>query len=306
MKTILITGASGFAAGHLIDILLETENIKIIGIHRSGPNNKPIIWEKADLLNRAEINEIIKKYKPDEVYHMAAISRVGELQKDPVIAIETNVVGTANLLQSILENSPESRILNIGSCEEYGKVKVMPITEDSPLLPYTAYGLSKKMQEDIAQYYESNYGLKMIYTRTFHSTAPGQKLGFVFTDFISQIINLKNKNTKILKVGNLEAKRDYLDTRDSVSAYKLIMEKGQIGEKYNVSSASSTSIKDYLDMMLKESNSEVKIEIDPSKLRPIDIPDFIGDNSKIKALGWKPKYEIRETIKDLFKYLSGD
>lgn len=306
MKTILITGASGFAASHLIDILLKDSDVNIIGVHRSGPNNKPITWEKADLLNRDEINEVIKKYKPDEVYHMAAISRVGELQKDPVIAIETNVVGTANLLQSILENSTKSRILNIGSCEEYGKVKVMPINENSPLLPYTAYGLSKKMQEDIAQYYESNYGLDIIYTRTFHSTAPGQKLGFVFTDFISQIIQLADKEQKILRVGNLEAKRDYLDTRDSVSAYKLIMERGKIGEKYNVSSGSSTSIKDYLDMILKESNSDVTIEVDPAKLRPIDIPDFIGDNSKIKALGWEQKYDIQQTIGDIFEFMQSN
>jgi len=306
IKKVFITGANGFAGLYLIDLLLEKKNLKIIGTYRKKiPKmyKKKIFWEKCDLLEIKQIQKILKRHKPDQIYHLAAVIGVKKLQHNPIPAFKSNILGTANLLQAVAETIPKAKILNVGSAEEYGKVKIMPIKENAHLIPYTAYGLSKKIQEEVAEFYEKNFNLDIVYSRTFHYTGPGQPLGFVFIDLISQIIKLEKQVRKEIQVGNLSAKRDFSDIRDIVSAYYFLIQKGKKGEKFNVCSGTSRSIRKFLDIMLNSCNHKIKVTIDPEKIRKVDVPNFVGDNTKLRKLGWRPKYRIETTIEDIFNFL---
>ena len=197
------------------------------------------------------------------------------------------------------------KILISGSAEEYGKVsqKMMPIKETYALNPVSPYGSSKKMQEEMGLLYNRTYGLDIVLTRTFHYSGPHQPLGFVFSDFAHQIVDIKNGKQDYIKVGNLDAKRDFTDIRDVVSAYSALMEKGRGGEVYNVCSSQSVPIKNILDMMVSYSEGNIEIVVDETKLRPSDIPDFVGDNSKLKKdTGWQQQFSIDDTVKDVLDF----
>lgn len=213
------------------------------------------------------------------------------------------MIGTANLLEAVKKIVPNAKILIPGSAEEYGKVSEdkMPIKRDYPLNPINPYGISKKVQEEIGLYYFQTYGLNIYFTRTFHYTGPGQPLGFVCSDLAKQVADAENGKIKSIKVGNLKAKRDFTDIRDIVAAYWKVINKGQVGEVYNVCSGKSVSIKEILNKLIKLSKKDLSVEVDTNKLRPSDVPDFIGDNTKLKNVGWRPKYSISDSLNALLE-----
>lgn len=163
------------------------------------------------------------------------------------------------------------------------------------------YGLSKKIQEEVSRYYRI-YNINRVFTRTFHYCGPKQPKSFVFSDFASQIVKIENSNIDYIKVGNLKAKRDFTDIRDVVRAYYMIMEKGITEEVYNICSGMAISIESILNKFLSHSKKKINVIIDKEKLRPLDVPIFVGDNIKLKKLGWVQKYTIDNSIKDILKY----
>ncbi len=307
--TILVTGVSGFAARHLVPLLFHLEpKRKLVGFYRSQKPNwlsrHQLILEKVDLLDRKKLFHAIQKYRPHQVYHLASVVGVGRLQADPAPAFESNILGTANLFEALKPLSRRTRILNVGSAEEYGRVaqRNLPVRENQPLGPFTAYGVSKKCQEEIARYYERSSGFEIVYTRTFHYAGTAQPRGFFFSDCSAQILKLGRKQYGKMLVGNLSAKRDYTDIRDVVSAYHLLMKHGKAGEVYNVSSGHVLSMKQYLEMMIQESGVQVELKVDPSKVRRVDVPMFVGNNRKLmREIGWKPTISIRQMIRDILK-----
>ena len=179
----------------------------------------------------------------------------------------------------------------------------MPIKETYSLNPVSPYGLSKKMQEELGLLYHKTYGLNIILSRTFHYSGPNQPLGFVFPDFAKQIVDIKNGKQDHIKVGNLSAKRDFTDIRDVVSAYVALMKNGTIGEVYNVCSGRSVAIRNILDMMRSYSKGDIEVVVDKAKLRPLDIPDFVGDNNKLKKdTGWQQQFSTEDTAKDVLDF----
>jgi GDP-4-dehydro-6-deoxy-D-mannose reductase len=308
MRT-LITGISGLAGQHLYDLLSLDDKYEIWGTYHSRKDRGHFSMAhllKCDLNDIEAVEKTVEACEPDVIFHLGAYVTVHQSFDNPIPIFQTNTMGTLNLLESVRKKSDNSRILISGSAEEYGKVpqSLMPIKENYSLNPVSPYGMSKKFQEEAGLMYHKTYGLDIILTRTFHYAGPYQPLGFVFPDIAKQIVDIERcTQPPSIKVGNLAAKRDFTDIRDVVSAYGAIMEKGKTGEVYNVCTGKSVTISSILEMMIDFSDKDIDVTVDTEKIRPLDIPDFIGDNSKLKRdTGWQQSYSIEDTARDVFDF----
>jgi GDP-4-dehydro-6-deoxy-D-mannose reductase len=197
-----------------------------------------------------------------------------------------------------------------GSAEAYGRIdpKDMPITESQPLRARNPYGLSKASQEMIAQYYQETFGMNIFLTRSFHYTGPGQPTGFVCSDFAKQIAEIeRGMKDPVISVGNLKAKRDFLDIRDVVRAYWVIVEEGRPGVVYNVCSGRSVAIEEVLDTLVGMSHARISVSVDPARLRPVDVPDFVGDNSRlVRETSWRQRIALADSLRDVLEFWRGE
>ncbi|RKD32268.1 GDP-mannose 4,6-dehydratase [Thermohalobacter berrensis] len=305
----LITGINGFVGGYLSEYLL-TCNMQVFGTYLNKIDKnilgKNIKTFKLDITDKKETLEVLKKVRPDYIFHLAAQSSAAISWKKPQLTMDVNINGTINLLENIKELNLDSRILLIGSSEEYGFVKSedIPINEDQELKPGNPYAVSKISQTMMGQVYSRAYDMDIVIVRAFNHIGPKQSPVFVASDFAKRIAEIeKGKFKPVLLVGNLEAERDFTDVRDIVKAYYLLALKGQKGEIYNVGSGKSYKIQYILDTLLSLSNVDIKIEKDPNRMRPSDVPIVQCDNTKITRLtGWEPEYSIEETLKDVLQY----
>lgn len=308
---VLITGISGFIGSYLAEYTLA-KGMKVHGIvtnltrvENIARLKGKVTLSEGDVRNRAFMKNVITKSKPDLIFHLAAQSRPDISWEDPWKTMETNVMGTVNLFESVREANLDSKILVACSSAEYGYITEDegPIKEDHQLLPLSPYGVSKVAQDLLAYQYFKNFGLKTFRVRIFGTTGP-RKVGDVCSDFARQIAEIEyGKRKPIVHVGNLEARRDLTDVRDNVKALWLLIEKGKIGEAYNVCSHKAYKIGDILSKMLGMSEVDIKVKVDPMKLRPSDEPIIMGDNSKIrKDCGWVPKIPIEKTLEDTLNY----
>lgn len=309
MKTVLITGSTGFAGTHLVNELKD--RFSVLGIFNSKnptPQNN-VMYKQLNLTNRQAVLETINSTKPDVIVHMAAMTRTSE--KDLLKLMDNNFNSTLYLLDAVVqtkEKNPEysPKFVYISSSETYGKtIHPEKIDEENPLYPGNPYGVSKVAADRLCYQYSQTYKLNVIILRPFTHTGPGQSEGFFVSDMMSQIVKLeKMDNPETIKVGNRDATRDYLDVRDIVRAYRLAIEKElPSGETYNICSGKGIKIKLLLDKMLNLSTKKISIEEDPSRLRPSDIPILVGSNQKFKkATGWKPTITIDRTLSDTLEY----
>ncbi len=311
---ILITGITGFAGSHLADFLLaERKDVDIYGMvrWRSKTENIEHIRDKiklyeCDIRDAYSVNKVIREVRPERIFHLAAQSFVPTSWRAPAETLTTNVIGELNIFEAVRQNGIDPLIHIAGSSEEYGLVKKdeIPIKETNPLRPLSPYAVSKVGQDLLGYQYFKSYGLKIIRTRGFNHTGPRRGEVFVCSDFAKQVARIeKGKQKPIIKVGNLKAKRDFTDVRDMVRAYWLVLEKGKIGEVYNICSNKAYSIKEVLDILLSLSRKRIKIEEDPQRMRPSDVPILLGDNTKFKKeTGWQPEINFEKSIKDLLDY----
>lgn len=303
---ILITGASGF-----VGKLLAREEIKrgnrVLGIHHPAENpDLEFTSVGIDLRDRDKLKKLLFKEKPDRVYHLAALSSVRMCQENPVLAFDTNVIGTLNLVDLLSELHPKSKILFTSSCEVYGKIDEtrLPVGEETSPRPINVYGLSKLQAEGICRYFHRNYALPVFITRAFNHTGPGQAPTFVLPHVASTLARIKaGKDEPLLKMGNLSTRRDFLDARDVVSAYMTVMDKAEAGTNYNVTSGRLVSIEQAVRMLVEISGLQVKIFVDETRMRSYDIPVLSGDASRLaEDLGWQARIPLEQTLRDLFKY----
>lgn len=303
---ILISGIAGFVGYYLINELLALKHT-IFGIDTLQPPYEilqKISFTKCNITDDKLIKELITEFKPDYIFHLAAISSVSKSWENKKSTYLINILGTYNILESCLYLSYKPKILLIGSAEEYGKVKLKkPITEEIPLNGFTPYAISKITQEYLGTHYFITYGLPIFKTRSFNHTGPGQNELFVCSSFCKQVaeIELLNKEP-IIYVGNLLAYRDFSDVRDVVKAYITIIEKGIPNKVYNVCSMTTYSIREILNIILSFSNKRIKIVKDKSRFRKVEIPFLMGSNIKLRRLGWKPIYSINQTLLDTLNY----
>lgn len=301
-KKVLIIGAAGFVGNHLIDYILASRTDWHVTATKMPREviDKPVEVRDLDITKPEEIDALLSEVKPDYIFHLAAQSSVALAWKNPQLTIQINIVGTVNLLDAVRKLEKQPRMLLIGSGEEYGHVKPdeVPIKEDNNTRPGNIYAVTKVTQNMIGRLYYEAYGMEIMSTRSFNHTGPNQAPQFVVPDFCKQVADIeKGKNKPVIYTGNLSARRDFTDVRDVVRAYCLLMERGKAGETYNVGCGQALEIRAILDMILSHSSMDIKVETDPAKLRPVDVPIIVADITKLtEDTGWKPEISLDQTI----------
>lgn len=321
---LLVTGDHGFVGAYVLDAASERFSW-CAGLDRSKPEtetrpaergtqraiNRPYAHFTADLTEPASAKAAIEDLAstlgpPSHVLHLAAQASVGGSFRNPIATYQANVIGTAALLQSLADVAPQARVLVPSSAHVYGRPDRTDglLREAAEPNPTTHYGVSKLAQEGIARVFHESRSLSCLVTRAFNHIGPGQGLGFVVPDLARRISVLERQGEGVLAVGNLEARRDYLDVRDVVQAYLTILDRGEPGSVYNVASGVSHSVEQLLDMMLAQlaPSAHIQVEQDPALLRPVDVPILVGDAGRLRALGWAPSYDIRDTVRDTLDY----
>lgn len=313
---VLITGISGFAGSHLADLFLAQGKHEVFGTikWRSNRDNIRHIEDKIHLVNcdikdPYAVRSALEASRPDQIFHLAAQSYVPFSWVAPLETIETNIAGELNLFERVRELKLDPMIHIAGSSEEYGLVypHEIPITEENPLRPLSPYGVSKIAQDFLGYQYHKSYGLRIVRTRAFNHTGPRRGEVFVTSNFARQLVEIeRGQREPVLRVGNLEAVRDFLDVRDVVRAYALALEKGTPGEVYNIASGKGIAIRELLDRLIRLTDGAIKVEQDPDRLRPSDVMLLTGSAEKFrKATGWRPEIPFDQTLKDLIDYWRG-
>ncbi len=311
-KKALVTGITGFVGSHMAELLIN-EGIQVFGIARWRSRRENLIKVngsvtilEADLLDAHSLDQIMLSVRPDFIFHLAAQSYVPASWTSPVATLETNIIGPTNLFEAVRKIQINPRIQIACSSEEYGLVykNETPIKETNPLRPLSPYGVSKIAMDYLGYQYYKSYGMHIVRTRGFNHTGPRRGEVFAESDFAKQIAEIeKGLKASIVKVGNLEAKRDYTDVRDMARGYYLAALKGEPGEVYNICSGKAVKIAEVLTTLLSFSKIKIKIEEEPSRMRPSDVELLLGDNKKfIKATGWKPTIPFKQSMEDLLNY----
>jgi GDP-4-dehydro-6-deoxy-D-mannose reductase len=301
---ILVTGAAGFAGGHLLD-LLAADGADIVAWHRPGGAPPRVVartrWEAVDLLDRDRVDAAIGRLRPSTVYHCAGEAHVGRAWEATESTFAVNVRGTHHLLQALERSGAAARVLIPGSALVYASAGEA-LTESHPLKPESPYALSKLAQEMLACHTDAATAVTV--ARAFNHFGPRQDPHFAASSFARRIADIERGRWQPeISVGNLDARRDLTDVRDTVRAYRLIAERGQPGRPYNVCSGKAISIRELLDLLLAHAHVPVTVKVDPARFRPNDTPLLLGDPGRLRdELGWKAEIPIEQTIDDLLEY----
>lgn len=310
----LITGITGFAGSHLAEFLLaEHPDVEVFGTYRwrSRTENIEQVRSKVklletDLRDYTSMYNALDRSRPDFIFHLAAQSFVPSSWSAPNETLTTNVSGQTNLFEAIRALKLDPVVQIACSSEEYGLVlpDEVPIKETNPLRPLSPYAVSKVAQDYLGYQYFQSYGLKAIRTRGFNHTGPRRGQVFVTSNFCSQVAAIElGMQEPVIRVGNLEAIRDFTDVRDMVRAYWLAVNHGKPGEVYNIATGHGIHIRELLDRIISLASVKVTIEVDPDRLRPSDVEILIGDSSKFRAdTGWEPRIPFEQTLRDLLDY----
>ena len=314
MKRVLITGITGFAGSHLAEYFLaERPEVEVYGTYRwrsrreniEGIESKLRLLE-CDLSDYVAVLRALDESKPDAIYHLAAQSFVPASWTAPLQTLSDNIAGQANIFEAVRSLKLDPAIQIACSSEEYGLVlpDEVPIKETNPLRPLSPYAVSKVTQDFLAYQYFMSYGIRAVRTRGFNHTGPRRGEVFVTSNFSKQVASIEaGMQDPVIRVGNLDAVRDFTDVRDMVRGYVLAAEKGKPGEVYNLASGRAITIRAMLDKLIAMSRVEVKVETDPARLRPSDVEVLIGDASKFHAdTGWEAKIPFDKTLADLLDY----
>jgi len=310
----LITGVGGMIGSHLSEYLLQKKDTVIGTYYNSTINLKElpdnILQMECDVRYFKSVYDIILKYTPDRIFHLAAQSLPTVSLVKAQETFDINCIGTVNVFESIKlirKQNPNYNPNVIVACSsaEYGASLTpenTPIKEDMQLLPLHPYGVSKVAQDLLAyQYYKSD-GLNSIRVRIFNTTGP-RKVNDVCSDFTKRVIEIEKGKINKLLIGNISTSRAITDVRDLVIALELLSEKGEAGEVYNVSGEKAYLISDIVEIIKKNTTAKIIIEVDPGLLRPTDEPVIFGDSTKLKnCTGWKQQYSIEKTIADMLDY----
>lgn len=299
----LVTGATGFVGRYLVERLAQdgAEVFAAGGPHDTEPHF-PI-----DLLDTQTIAAAFDLAQPDIVFHLAAQAFVPRAVEAPGETYKTNVTGTANVLATLRawreRAGRKARLLFVSSAEVYGvqPQEAMPLDESRAPNPANPYAASKAAAEAIVLGETRSFGVDAVITRAFNHIGPGQAEQFVVSSFASQLARIAAGGEAVLSVGNLQAKRDFLDVRDVVDAYVQLASAGRSGEIYNVCSGTAISIREVLGELIRIAHVPVEVREDPARMRPADVPLLYGNNEKLRsATGWAPRIPLRRTLQDVY------
>lgn len=291
---VLVTGANGFVGGHLLS-LLSVRADEITAVSR----------EDLDICDAADVDALIRSVSPERVVHLAAQASVAHSFREPIQTFQINALGTMNLLEAMRTHVPSARLLVASSADTYGHVEPheIPIGEDTLQRPVSPYAASKVAQESLALQYARAYGMRIVVTRSFNAIGPGQSTDFALPSFAAQIARSAASGTDaVLKVGNLDVERDFVDVRDVVRAQVMLLDGDATGQSFNVCSGTPVRLRDALDLLITESGQSVRIEVDPTLLRPVDVPRMAGDNRRLcAAVPWSTTIPLSQSLRDLYQ-----
>lgn len=304
----LIVGAAGFVGRYLAKHLQEEYGWRVYAtkLEQEAFSMENVAVYSLDILDREAVFKLLQEIKPDYIFHLAAQSSVALSWKKPELTVDVNIKGCVHLLEAVrnLEYSP--RVLLIGSGEEYGRLckEDIPVREDTVLRPGNFYAATKACQNMFGKIYADAYAMQVMMVRAFNHIGPGQSPVFVVSDFCKQVAEIEcGKRKPVMRVGNLSAKRDFMDVRDIVKAYAKLIQNGKAGETYNIGSGKAVSIQSVLDQIIQLSEKEIQVEIDPEKLRPVDVPVIEADTTKLtRKIVWEPEISLETTLQEVLDY----
>jgi GDP-4-dehydro-6-deoxy-D-mannose reductase len=295
----LVTGGLGFVGRHLV-VHLRERGDEVEVLDRHGETG-------IDITDAAAVRAAVTRSTPDAVYHLAGWADVGGSWDHPVEAFRSNAEGTLNVLLACAEAEVD-RVLSVGSADVYGVVREaeLPLTETSALRPASPYAASKVAADYLGLQAFLGQGLGVIRVRAFNHLGPGQTDRFVAAALAARIAANERDGGDTVRVGDLSARRDFTDVRDVVRAYRLLVELGAPGEVYNVCTGRDLAVQELADLMLAMAKRPMALEVDPSLLRPVEVPVLRGDATKLReATGWEPLIPIEQTVADLLDDLRG-
>lgn len=298
----LITGVGGFLGGHLAESLASA-SWEVHGVSRTAPHFLEALGvscHRCDVRNRDEVGKLLADIRPDAVYHLAAQSSPGLSWLDPAATFDVNVIGTVNLLEAVRAAQLDPVILSFGSSAEYGSSSV-PIPEDHPREAFTPYAVSKLAQDQLGVLYHRMYGTRVVRVRPFYIIG-ARKTGDVTSDLARGVVAVERGERETVSAGNLEVVRDLLDVGDAVSAFRVIAEKGRPGEAYNVCSGQGYPLNALATGLAQLASTPIRISSDARLVRPFDEPVRIGDNTRLRSLGWAPKTRLEQSLVAVLEY----
>jgi GDP-4-dehydro-6-deoxy-D-mannose reductase len=307
LMTVLITGITGMIGLHVAKATHE-QGLTTYGIARNSAASRTAAIQdpsiiRCDILDQSALDDVFNKVKPTLIVHMAAQAFNGASWQCESITQQTNYIGTANVLNCCRKITPDAKVLLACSSAEYGDIKPedCPLKEDRLLKPISPYGVSKVATENLGYQYYSNYGLKVFLPRLFIHVGTGHPPATAIQNFARQLALIsQGKLEPIVKVGNLETARDFIDVRDGVAAMMLLLEKGKPGNPINICTGEAWKIADILNMLIEISGLNVEVVYDKALGRPSDEPLLLGNNSKLTKLGWQRQYSMRQTLEAVY------
>lgn len=293
-KRVLVTGAKGFVGRYLVDALLQ-EGAEVVGLSTDGDGAQKdgLKWKAGDITKPVSIEGLCQDV--DLVYHLAAISNVDASIRNPLRTIETNTMGTTNVIEEV-RKAGVKKFVYVSSAHVYGVPQYLPIDEKHPVVPREAYAASKIAAENIVQAYGNSYGLEYAILRPFNMFGPGQDPSFLIPGVIEQALN-----NGLIKVGNTDPTRDYLYVEDAIKAFLAVGERGS--GVFNIGSGKEEKIAEVVTMIRDEINPHIQIVTEEMRKRAgkVEIPRMIADISALRKLEWQPETSLSTGIKIIVK-----
>ncbi len=298
-----VTGTAGFSGRHLVSCLVDS-GYQVVGLDQQETTVPGATLYVGDVTDATSTRTILDAVQPTFIFHLAALTNP---RLDYLELHRVNALGTLVLLQAVRQVCPDAIVLITSTSAVYGHVaaEALPIGEDQPFQPATRYAVSKIAQEMLAYQQFAEHGLRVIRTRAFNLTGPGESPHFVTSAFARQIAKIEvGRQPPILYVGNLETVRDLTDVRDAVRAYRLLAERGEPGAVYNVCSGKGIAIRSLLEEMLALAQvPDISVQLDPARLQPVDVPIQVGNATRVqRATGWRPTIPFRQTVQDVLNF----
>lgn len=299
----LVTGAAGFAGSHLLDHLLDhAPHVLAWGSPRGIPDadrGGRVGWTAVDVTDGAAVQRAVDAARPSAIYHLAGMADVHGAWADSARPLRVNALGTHHLVTALARSGLDVPLLVTGSALVY-EGSTAALTEESRVGPSSPYGVSKLAQEMLA----ARAPGRVLLTRSFNHAGPRQSPAYVTSSFARQIAEIEaGRRPPVLSVGNLDARRDVTDVRDTVRAYRLLLERGRSHRPYNVCRGEAFRIGDLLQQLVAAAAVPIEIQVDPARLRPADNPVVLGSPARLTAdTGWRPAITIDRTLQDLLDY----